>query len=411
MRALKLAIVSTHPIQYYAPVFRGLASVAQLNPRVFYTWSQAQHGSLKDAEFGRTLQWDVPLLEGYEHEFVPNVAARPGPDHFFGIRNPALIRRIEGWGADAVLVYAWNFASHLAAMRHFAGRMPVFFRGDSTLLDPLPAPRRMLRRTLLTTVYRAVDVAIAVGSNSRDYFEWCGIAPQDIEVAPHSVDTRRFAADDNSRAAHTSAWRAQLGIAPDARVFAFAGKFIAKKDPLLLMDAFERVSAPAHLVLFGSGAMQAQLQARAAAHPRMHVLPFQNQAAMPLAYRLGDVFVLPSRGPGETWGLALNEAMACGRAVIASSRVGGARDLIIPGITGWQFAAGDVDGLAQILNTCALMPRERLRNIGAAAAQRAEQWSTEACVARLSEILLRRSAPASLLRSLRASSAVREAVE
>lgn len=411
MRPLKLAIVSTHPIQYYAPVFRGLASVAQLSPRVFYTWSQAQHGSLKDAEFGQTLRWDVPLLDGYEHEFVPNVASRPGPDHFFGIRNPTLARRVEEWGADAVLVYAWNFASHLAALRHFAGRIPVFFRGDSTLLDPSPAPRRWMRRTLLTTVYRAVDIAIAVGANSRDYFEWCGIPRQDIEVAPHSVDTRRFAADEASRAVHTAAWRAQLGIAPDACVFAFAGKFIAKKDPLLLMDAFERVSAPAHLVLFGSGAMQAQLQARAAAHPRMHVLPFQNQAAMPLAYRLGDVFVLPSRGPGETWGLALNEAMACGRAVIASSRVGGARDLIVPGITGWQFGAGDVDGLAQILNVCASMPREKLRSIGVTAASHVRQWSTEACVARLSEILLRRAAPASRLTSPRASGVVHEAVE
>jgi glycosyltransferase involved in cell wall biosynthesis len=410
MRPLKLAIVSTHPIQYYAPVFRGLASVAHLRPRVFYTWSQSAAGSLKDPDFGQTLQWDVPLLDGYEHEFVDNIAARPGSDHFFGIRTPALARRISEWGADAVLVYAWNFASHLAALRHFAGRIPVFFRGDSTLLDPAQPLRRLLRRGVLTAIYRSVDVAIAVGANSRDYFEWCGIAPRDIEFAPHSVDTRRFAADEAARAQRVAQWRAELGIAPDACVFAFAGKFMPKKDPLLLVDAFRAIPDGSHLVLFGGGVLEAPLRQRAAQHPRIHVLPFQNQAAMPLAYRLGDVFVLPSRGPGETWGLALNEAMACGRPVIASSRVGGARDLV-NGNTGWSFRAGDGAALAGVLRECAALPRTELRARGAAAAAHVEQWSTEACVARLGEIILRRTGAARRAQPARhvtASAAVRE---
>jgi len=393
MHSLKLAIVSTHPIQYYAPVFRGLASVAHLSPRVFYTWSQSAAGSLNDPDFGQTLRWDVPLLDGYEHEFVDNIAARPGSDHFFGIRTPTLVRRIETWGADAVLVYAWNFASHLSALRHFAGRIPVFFRGDSTLLDPARPVRRLLRRGLLTTIYRHVDVAIAVGANSRDYFEWGGVAPRNIEYAPHSVDTQRFAADEAGRSQRVARWRAELGIAPEACVFAFAGKFIPKKDPLLLVDAFLSVPGASHLVLFGSGVLEPQLRSLAARHPRVHVLPFQNQAAMPLAYRLGDVFVLPSRGPGETWGLALNEAMACGRPVIASSRVGGARDLVSLD-TGWTFAAGDHAALANLLRECAALPRTELRARGAAAAAHGERFSTAACVARMGEIILRRAGTA-----------------
>jgi glycosyltransferase involved in cell wall biosynthesis len=66
---------------------------------------------------------------------------------------------------------------------------------------------------------------------------------------------------------------------------------------------------------------------------------------MPLVYRLGDVFVLPSKGPGETWGLAINEAMACGRPVIASDKCGAAADMIKANENGFVFKAGDENDL------------------------------------------------------------------
>jgi len=64
---IKLAVVSTHPIQYYAPVFRRIAAMASLDLRVFYTWSQVANGAIEDQGFGTTLEWDIPLLEGYAY--------------------------------------------------------------------------------------------------------------------------------------------------------------------------------------------------------------------------------------------------------------------------------------------------------------------------------------------------------
>lgn len=396
---LKLAIVSTHPVQYYAPVFRGLANTPQLDVRVFYTWSQTAAGGVHDPGFGQAIRWDVPLLDGYNHEFVANVATKPGSNHFWGVRVPTLVPRIREWGADAVLVYGWNLAAHLAAMRAFKGKTPVFFRGDSTLLDPQAPWRAALRRQVLRGVYRHVDVAIAVGANSRDYFEWCGLSPEDIEFAPHSVDTARFGADEAAQERAAARTREELRIMPDALVYAFAGKFLAKKDPLLLIDAFLAARGQAHLVMFGSGPLARQIQDRVALSSRVHVLPFQNQSSMPAAYRVGDVFVLPSRGPGETWGLALNEAMACGRPVIASSRVGGARDLIVESRTGWTFPAGDGASLTQLFDSIGELPRDRLRIMGGLARAHAQRYSTETCVARMAEILLRRASPRARPRS------------
>jgi glycosyltransferase involved in cell wall biosynthesis len=375
MNTLRLAIVTTHPIQYYAPIFQALERSGALSPRIFYTWSQTAAAGVVDPGFGRVVTWDVPLLEGYGFEFVPNFAERPGTEHFLGLRNPDLVPAIEKWRADAVLVFGWNSHSHLAAMRHFKGRIPVFFRGDSTLLDRGPRWRTLARRIFLTWVYRHIDVAIAVGSNNRDYYRWCGVANDRIAFAPHAIDTGRFADPDGVHERRAGEWRRQLGIPPEARVVLFAGKLQPKKDPLLLLDAFTRCGAPGHLVFAGNGVLEDELRARCQGRPDVHLLPFQNQQAMPAVYRLGDVFVLPSRGPGETWGLAINEAMASGRAVIASTQAGGTRDLLTDGRSGWAFKPGDSVQLQGILRRALTCESEVLRTMGAKAREVASHWS------------------------------------
>jgi glycosyltransferase involved in cell wall biosynthesis len=374
-RRLRLAIVSTHPIQYYAPLFKALAGSSAVHPRVFYTWSQTADSQVPDKDFGRVIKWDIPLLEGYDSEFVPNVARRPGTDHFWGLDNPQLTRSIERWAADAVLVFGWNSASHLDVLRHFKGKIPVFFRGDSTLLDRSSRLRTAARRLFLTWVYRHIDVAIAVGSNNRDYYRWCGVPEERIALAPHAIDTERFAGSAGQDEARAAEWRRQLGIPEAARTLLFAGKFLAKKQPLLLLEAFLQSAADAHLIFVGNGAQEADLRARAADRAQVHFLPFQNQQAMPSVYRLGDLFVLPSRGPGETWGLALNEAMSCGRPVIASDRVGGARDLVEPGITGWLFQSENRAQLAAVIHTALTCDAAALGAMGLAAQRKAARWS------------------------------------
>lgn len=346
--------------------------------RVLYTWSQTEGGSVTDPGFGRAVTWDIPLLEGYEYEFVPNVASRPGTQHFWGLRNPNLTRVVEAWKPDAVLVFGWNSASHLAAMRHFKGRVPVFFRGDSTLLDQTSRWRTAARRVALGWVYRHIDVALAVGSNNRDYFRWCGVPPGRIAFAPHAIDAKRFSSRDGGHEEQAARWRRELGIPVTARALVYAGKLLPKKDPLLLLEAFMRAAVPGHLVFVGEGALEPELRGRAAGRTDVHFLPFQNQGAMPAVYRLGDVFVLPSRGPGETWGLALNEAMATRRPVIASDKVGGARDLITQGVSGWKFESGNLEQLTAVIGNALTCDPKTLDEMGAAAERESARWSVEA---------------------------------
>src|SRR5205807_7943244 len=135
---VRFAIIVSHPIQYYVPLYRRLAARHDLEVKVFFTWhvgERARH----DPGFGRKVAWDIPLTEGYDFELVINIAKRPGSNHFFGIRNPDLVSRVENWKPDVVHITGYSYASHVHAMRSFYRiDVPVLFRGDSHLLDQRP---------------------------------------------------------------------------------------------------------------------------------------------------------------------------------------------------------------------------------------------------------------------------------
>jgi glycosyltransferase involved in cell wall biosynthesis len=376
----RLAVVSTHPIQYYAPLFRRLSARDALDVNVFYGWEGPSTGDY-DPGFDEDVTWDIPLLDGYPHTFLENESDDPGTHHFQGIVTPGLVPSIEDWGPDAVLVFGWNFWSHLGALRHFHGHVPVLFRGDSTLLDETPGPRQWGRRLFLHWVYRHVDRALYVGQNNRAYFEAHGLSDDQLTWVPHAVENARFA-DAPEAEEQAQRWRKEIGIAVDAPVVLFAGKLGKKKAPDVLLDTFLQLeSEKAHFVVVGSGPMEDTLKTRAGGHPRVHFLGFQNQSRMPVVYRLGDVVGVPSRS--ETWGLAVNEAMACGRPVIVTERVGCAPDLVDKA-NGRVVPPDDAGALQRALDGL-LADRNQLQGMGDRSAERIQNWSIDVAAERTAQ--------------------------
>jgi glycosyltransferase involved in cell wall biosynthesis len=349
---MRLAIVTTHPIQYYAPIFKLLSKRGKIAIKVFYTWGESGFTNKFDPGFGKIIEWDVPLLDGYEYEFLENIANDKGSHHFNGIVNPDIINTIEKWKADAVLVIGWNFRSHLKVMRYFKKKIPVFFRGDSTLLDEKPGSflKNIIRKVILTWVYKHVDKALYVGTNNKLYYKKFGLRESQLICAPHAIDNERFTSNIDEYKKHAAEWRKGLNISSDAIVFLFVGKLESKKDPLLLLNAFNEAKiGNSNLIFVGNGELEHELKQKASANKKVHFIDFQNQKNIPVIYYMSDVLILPSKGPGETWGLALNEAMACGKPVIASDKCGGAADLIKNGNNGYIFKAGDEQNLSDKL--------------------------------------------------------------
>jgi len=345
----RLAIITTHPIQYNAPLFELLTQRGVIEIKVFYTWGKSVLSNKFDPGFGKVINWDIDLLKGYTYTFIQNSAKNPGSHHFSGIDNPTLINEIDSWQADAILVYGWNFKSHLKCMRHFKRKLPVFFRGDSTLLDNKNAIKSLFRKLFLKWVYHYIDIAFYVGESNRDYYKKYGVRKNKLIFAPHAIDNMRFATNENTKN-KANEFRQALNIKASDFVFLFAGKLELKKNPELLLEAFvsssfdERI----HLVFVGNGELETNLKSKSNSK-NIHFLDFQNQSNMPGVYEMADTFVLPSAGPGESWGLAVNEAMANGKSIIVSDKCGCAQNLVVNDVNGFVFQSQNLIELKQNL--------------------------------------------------------------
>lgn len=374
----KIAIVTTHPIQYYAPLFKLLAK--EVDIKVFYTWGENSVEKF-DPGFGKNIEWDIPLLDGYEYTFLQNTSKKPGSHHFKGIDNPTIIKEISEYSPSAILVFGWSYKSHLKVMHNFKGKVPVYFRGDSTLLDNVNSTikeklKLFFKKLLLRWVYSNVDKVFYVGSANKAYFEWSGLAERQLVFVPHAIDNTRFAKDYRVEA---SELKENLKIPQTAIVILFAGKLESKKNPFLLLNSFiEAKASNLHLVFVGNGNEEKELKERAELSSKnefIHFIDFQNQSMMPIWYNIADIFCLPSKGPGETWGLAVNEAMACGKAIIVSNKVGCAADLINVGINGWVFESNDQEQLRNVMEK--IQEKKTLEIMGVESRKIIENWKLE----------------------------------
>jgi len=314
----RLAILSTHPIQYNAPLYRLLADDPKTEVMVFF--SKATETTRFDQDFGQEVVWDIPLTDGYASRTIP-------ADSKSGVLE--LIAQIETWKPDALLVYGWSPAGHLSCMKHFKGKLAVWFRGDSTIQSGRKNWTRFFRRTYLKWVYRHIDRAFYVGTYNKAYFRWVGLSEEQLHYAPQSVDNAFFANESPEREEQKQAIRSQLGL--DGKfVFLFAGKLEPLKQPLELAKSFsllpQEILEECHLVFVGSGILEASLKTTFMGEDHIHFVGFQNQSQMPVWYQLADVLCLVSTT--ETWGLAINEAMACGTGILASNQVGCHPDLL-----------------------------------------------------------------------------------
>ena len=163
----------------------------------------------------------------------------------------------------------------------------------------------------------------------------------------------------------------------------FVGKLEPKKR---ILDLVAAIAAAAnrprhfHLLIVGSGPLMEEAKTLALRSPvPMTFAGFLNQTELPQAYAAANCLVLPS-DYGETWGLVVNEAMACGLPAVVSDRVGCAADLVESGVTGEIFPFGNVDALAGVLQSLAVSP-ERLREMGTRARARVADYSAEKAVA------------------------------
>jgi glycosyltransferase involved in cell wall biosynthesis len=342
--AVKLAVFATHPVQYQVPWFQALARHPRCKLKVYY-------GMVPDARqqghgFGVSFQWDIPLFEGYDWEVLANRRASPGLDGFFRSSAKGLAVVLRRDRPDVVLLTGWQQLPLLqalaAAMRL---RIPRIVRGESNAMKPRAWRVKLVHRVLLA----CFDGFLAIGKSSRRFYQEYGIDSARIFPCNYFVDNDRFATAAAGLAQQRQGLRDKLGIPRDAVSFLYSGKLNHKKritDLLAAVKAAISSNGNLHLLVVGDG----ELMEDARHFAKQHHLPvvfsgFLNQTEIVAAYVACDCLVLPS-DYGETWGLVVNEAMACARPAIVSDRVGCSPDLVEEGVTGYHFPCGDVEALS-----------------------------------------------------------------
>ncbi len=362
---VRLLYLVSHPIQYQAPLLRRIAREPGIALRVLF--ERDTSGGYYDPGFGQPLRWDVPLRDGYDSALLDEVD---------------LSREIAR--ADVVWLHGWQSPRLRRALvtAHRRGR-PVLMRGENTTaaMPDGPFPRGWLKRAYLQRVFGRCAAFLTVGSQNADYYRRHGIAAEKLFSVPYAIDNAAFAAAAEAARGQRENLRRSLGLPEAAPVVLFCGKLMRRKRPDCLLAAWQRARWPSArpcLVFVGGGEMEGELSSKAG--PGVHFLGFRNQGELPALYDLADVFVLPSER--EPWGLAVNEAMACGTPVIVSSEVGCARDLV-DAKCGAVVPVGDVDALGAALVDVV----GRSEAAGAAARERIRSWDFEADVAGLQRAL------------------------
>jgi glycosyltransferase involved in cell wall biosynthesis len=342
----KLAVLASHPVYYQTPLWQRLAVQASLDVTVFFKGDMGV-GSYHDPEFGKTINWNLPLFEGYRHEFIKSTVS--------------FLATLRRGRFDAILLNGWNsLLVWITLLSAKAFGIQVLLRSENPWNQESSRTglRHALRRMALKFFFGRVDAFLYIGKENKEFYEKYGVPASKLFSTPYAVDNERLVASVPDPASARQEIRRQLGIGEDDVVILTAGKLIPKKRPLDLLKAYEVLSFPNKALVFaGEGELRGSLEKYVTEHNIKNVrfAGFIGQGDIGGYYAAADIFVLPS-GPGETWGLVLNEAMCFGLPVIASEIVGSAADLVRPAENGYIFKLGDTTELVGKISTLAEHP-------------------------------------------------------
>jgi glycosyltransferase involved in cell wall biosynthesis len=363
----RVVIITEIIAPYRIPVFNALARRGGIDLHVIF---------LSETDPSQR-QWLVYKDEiRFPYQVLPSWRQRSG-------RHSLLLN----WGTEAALRRAapdfvicggYNYAASWQSMFWSRRkRVPFGLWTESTARDFRGG--HALTEFLKTKFLRHCTAFVVPGKSSAEYLRNYGVSAEMIFTAPNAVDTQLFAQRAELIRKNAVINRRALGL--PARFFLFAGRLEPEKGTFDLLRAYAALSPEVRenmgLVLVGDGTARTALQRRAAAiNPRsIHFAGFVQRDRLPAYYALAEALVFPTHT--DTWGLVVNEAMACGLPVISSAAAGCVADLVENGWNGRVFAARDVGHLASAMDELARDAGLRAL-MGRRSRERIEQYSPEA---------------------------------
>ncbi len=360
---MRLAVLVTHPVQYFAPVFRELAQQPDLQLKVFFG---CNHGVIprEDSSFGVVFKWDCQPTAGFEHEFLSTGSI----SSLQGLTGISLatkaVTAINRYQADAVLIFAYSpaFITVSTILLRLAGHK-LMLRAETTD-EALKRSnfKDKIRQILLTLYYRQFAHFFPIGTNSVNHYCRMGVNKSRLTPVNYAIDVDFFQKQVDFYLPQRECLRTTASIDSQDRVLMYCGKMFSAKNPLIIPDALAMLSPEERekiwLIAVGDGELKQEFETRAKAQlgERAIFVGFKNQSKLGQYYAMSDSLILPSQS-GETWGLVVNEALQFGLRVIVSDNVGSERDLVKSKENGYIFKSGDIINLSEIILKIITLPK------------------------------------------------------
>lgn len=379
-KIFSLAIVQSHVTQFDGPLFRKIATSADIQLTVYLT-RQDGHQTFYDPELNHDSGWDSDVISGYSYHVIPA--------SFFG--RLQMIRQIINSQHDLIVVAGYSSATLLiVALLGRLRQIPIGLRADSVLLYRTKTTWKWrLKDLILPVLYRLYMTMHPVGGQARSMMLHYRFPKEAIFLFPYAVDNEYLRQQYDLVIPQKNSLRQEMGIAPDAQVILGVLKFVPREDPLTLLEAYNEIATSfpkAHLILVGDGHLRNMIDQYIEQHalPRVHLPGYVPYSYLPRYFAVADVFVHPAQV--EPWGVTVNEALVCGLPVIAADTVGAAYDLVTEGKTGFTFQAGNAKSLAVQLETF-LLDYELGQYMAANASEFMKEWSYDLTLTQLREAL------------------------
>ena len=387
----RVAVVLSHPIHYLTALCRELAARPEIELTVYFCSDFGLRPGY-DATFGRTVTWyDARMLDGFAYRYLPRWFKKDAsPSGFWGVVNPRIVPEIVRGRYDAVMIHGYTHCTNwLAVIAAKLSGTAVLLRGESNLLQSRPLVVRAAKRIVLSVLFGMADAFLPIGELNARFYARYGIGKERLFPAPYAVDNAMLQAEHTRLLPAREDIRRSLGVQGDSPVILFVSKLIARKRPMDLLRAYEKLTADRmktreqenmkapHLVFVGDGPERASLEQYTQEHKIRGVRfeGFKRPDETAPYFAAADIFAFPSGF--ETWGLVVNEAMNFGLPVVTTGMVGSSADLVKDGETGFVCAVTDVNGMTERLKLLAGDAALR-RAMGERARARIAEWSNRA---------------------------------
>jgi glycosyltransferase involved in cell wall biosynthesis len=276
---------------------------------------------------------------------------------------------------NIVFAPATPFPEGMAAIRYGTDR-----NKKSVMMDDsweLTDQRGLLVRSIKRLIHRNVDAAFIPAESHKTYFAKMGFSDDRLLFGVDVVDNNYYSHNADEASKKAADFRGALRLPDD--YFLFVGRVMPKKGLDTLLRAYDIYRSSVNgrkwdLVIVGMGGNFEEMQRTYASRPDIHFPGAQFGNDLCYHYALARALIVPSLS--DQWGLVINEGMACGLPVIASTGCGATATLVHDGDNGWTFKPGDVNELARCMIEAHGAGKERLASMGARSKEIIAGWST-----------------------------------